>query len=186
MPAGAVGVQYRIDEKDEIVSVDDAWQHIADGMPLSHVRASEVTGRVLWDFIGDSTTRHIYQRIVARVRAGRTAQFTLRCDTPSLRRLLRMTIRSDANGAVEFCTEPLEEVERATVPLLSIDAARSDELLRACGWCNRVDIDVDNWVEAEVAVEQLQLFERAALPYLTHGLCDRCLEAMEETIAALE
>jgi hypothetical protein len=186
MPAGGVGVCYRIDANDQIVSVDDEWQRIADKISVSHVRADQVTGRVLWDFISDSTTRHIYQRIVSRVRAGRTARFTLRCDTPSLRRLLRMTIRSDETGVVEFRTEPLEIVERAPVLLWSDEAARSDELIRACGWCKRVHIDSDDWVEAEVAVEQLQLFERSALPHVTHGLCDQCLETMEKTIEGLE
>ncbi|MFN8587284.1 MAG: hypothetical protein U0704_05735 [Candidatus Eisenbacteria bacterium] len=44
-----------------------------------------------------------------------------------------------------------------------------------CGWCKAVDAD-GQWVEPELGVELLNLFERDALPEITHGICAECYE----------
>lgn len=181
-----VSVRYRIDARDQIVFVDDAWHHTAATLASAREAANDVTGRLLWDFIGDAVTRRIYEQILARVRAGRVVQFTLRCDSAAYRRLLRMTIRADASGAVDFHTDPIESVPRSPVPLLSPDSPRSASMLRACGWCNRIDVGADEWTEVEEAVERLRLFERAALPHLSHGVCNACHAGLLATIEALE
>ncbi len=186
MPAGAVGVWYRIDANDEIVFVDEAWERIAGALPAPDGRPGAVTGRPLWEFIGDGITRHIYEQLLVRVRAGRVAQFTLRCDSASYRRLMRMTVAADGEGCVDFRTEPVEIVEREPVTLLLPHANRSSELLRACGWCNRIDVGDAEWTEVEEAVERLRLFERPAVPRLSHGICDPCQARLLEAIEALE
>lgn len=182
MPAGAVGVRYRINARDEIVFVDEAWEAIASALPAPHVRPASVTGRVLWEFIGDGVTRALYEQLLARVRAGRTAQFNLRCDSATYRRLVRMTVAPETEGCVDFRTETLEVHRREPQPLLSLDIPRSDDFVRACGWCNRIDVGTDDWIEVEDAVERLRLFEQDAVPHLSHGVCESCHATLLQTI----
>ena len=56
----------------------------------------------------------------------------------------------------------------------------SGERLRACGWCNRVDVD-GAWTEVEDATARLGLFERPEVPAVAHGVCGEC----ERRMAAL-
>ncbi len=184
MAPAAEGVRYRINANDEMVFVDDAWDRTAAGM--SGPKAPTVVGKRLWEFIGDGPTRRIYREILNRVRDGCVAQFSLRCDDASHRRLMRMTVRLATSGIVEFHTEPLETVSRAPIPLLSHGVPRSDTMLRACSWCNRIDVGADEWTEVEDAVERLRLFERETVPQLSHGVCESCHAMLTDTIVALE
>jgi hypothetical protein len=48
--------------------------------------------------------------------------------------------------------------------------------LRACAWCERIQLD--EWVRAEVAIASLRTFEWPDPPTFTHGICDDCLRAV--------
>lgn len=172
------GVRYRINGRDEIAFVDEAWDRFASTNDGAEIAASEVLGRSLWDFISDGATRQLYQQIVARVRRGGQAQFKLRCDSPSCRRHLEMTIRAVGADEVEFATRSLQAAERPPISLFARGTPRSSAVLRVCAWCNRVDVDTDTWAEVEVAVERLKLFEAGQVPQLTHGVCAACFATM--------
>jgi hypothetical protein len=176
------GVRYRINRRDEITFVDDNWDAFANANDGAELVAHRVLGRVLWGFITDTVTRQLYQQIVARVRQGHEARLKLRCDGPSQRRYLEMTIRVMEADLVEFATRSLQLEERSPVALLARQSPRSNELLRACAWCNRFEVGTDVWAEVEVAVEQLKLFESAQLPRLTHGICPSCLAVAISTL----
>jgi hypothetical protein len=177
-------IRYAIDAADKICFVDDAWGVFAVANDGAELTRSAILGRSLWDCISDHTTRTLYRRVVARVRQGQIAELSLRCDGPSCRRLMEMTIRPAADGGVEFETRTLSAEDRATVPLMSRTAPRSSEMLRMCAWCNQVNIGtaVDQWVEVEAAMEHLRVFEHDAPPQLTHGICEPCLAHMMATI----
>ncbi len=99
-----------------------------------------------------------------------------------------MTISARPEGAVEFETHALRVEDREPVPLLARSTTRSTDLLRACAWCNRINVGSgsDPWVEVEDATERLLLFERDRMPQLTHGICEACLESMTRTLATME
>lgn len=177
-------IRYAIDAADRICFVDEAWGMFAIANDGPELTRSAVLGTSLWDCIADHATRTLYQQIIARVRQGQVAEFSLRCDGPSCRRLLEMTIRPAADGCVEFETRTVSAEERPTVPLMSRTGPRSSELLRMCAWCNQVNIgtDADHWVEIETAVEHLSIFEHDAAPQMTHGVCESCFERMMQTI----
>src|SRR6185436_20078162 len=103
-------VVYRINAHDELVHVNDAWTAFADDNGAAAQGASHVLGRVLWTFVTDSTTRHIYKRMVDRVRIdGTPIRFQFRCDAPGRRRLLAMEIARADNGSVEFAVTSVAE-----------------------------------------------------------------------------
>jgi len=183
---GEAGVRYQINDRDEIIFVDEAWDRFAESNDGADATGNRLLGRVLWDFISDGATRQLYQQIVARVRQGNHAQFNLRCDGPSCKRHLEMTIRAAGPGIIEFATQTLHSETRAPMALLALGTPRSTKLLRACAWCNRIDVGSDTWTEVEVAIEQLKLFEVGLMPQITHGICAACHAAMISTVNNLK
>jgi hypothetical protein len=73
--------------------------------------------------------------------------------------------------ALTTSTERLES--RTPVPLLSRSVPRTDYVLTMCAWCKKLPV-AGHWVEIEVAVEALKLFDVTSLPMLSHGICPTC------------
>lgn len=176
-------IVYRINQRDEIVSVSDSWDPFATANAGNQVTSREVVGRPLWDFVTDPSTREIYRQVLARIRRGSTVQYTFRCDSPECRRLLEMTVTGTGNGGVEFRSRTLALEERSPQPLVGAATTDANDLLRLCGWCKRVDAHGD-WLDVEEAVAALRLLERSALPQITHGICPACFERMMAVIDA--
>lgn len=178
-------IVYRLNSRDEFVYFNEEWVNFAVANDASGLLPERVLGRLLWDFITDQTTRQIYQEILDRVHAGRPVRFNFRCDAPEHRRYMEMDIARCDGGEVQFQVRTVREEERPRQGLLDWHAPRAGELLRICGWCKRVDIGEGRWGEVEEAVTAFRLFERLALPRLTHGMCEACFKTMTDKIAEL-
>lgn len=186
----STGVRYAIDADDNICSVDKGWAQFAAANDGPELAQPAIIGTSLWQYISDDTTLRLYQQIVSRVREGRSARFSLRCDGPDCRRLLEMTVRAGAGDTVEFETHTVRLDHRAPMALLSRSTPRSNQLLRVCAWCNRVHVgagsDPKDWIEVEEAVKRMHLFELATAPQLTHGICEVCLESVMKTVENMD
>lgn len=174
-------IRYRLNERDEIVFVNDAWVAFAAANGGERLAAADVLGRPLWDFISDPTTRQLCRDIVKRTRTGHSTRFTFRCDSPTCRRLLEMEVTHAPGGAIDFRTRVVSLEDRPPQPLLATDRARSPELVRVCSWCKKIDVG-GRWAEVEEAVTHLGLFECTLLPDLTHGICDPCYARMTDIL----
>jgi hypothetical protein len=175
-------IHYRVNDRDEIVFANQAWNTFALANAGEHLTTPQVLGRPLWGFITDRTTRALYQDILARVRSGRSVRFILRCDSPECRRLLEMEVSRGLDDVTDFRVQTLSQKAREPQPLLDPDRPHSEELLRVCGWCRRVDAG-GRWAEVEEAVSLLRLFERPLLPEVTHGICEDCYSRMVATMS---
>lgn len=155
-------VVYRIDAGDMLVEVNDAWRAFAleNGAPSL---ADGAVGTSLWAAIDGAELRHVWGILLDRARAGAPVDVPYRCDGPGMRRHMRMTMRGFPDGGVEFVSRILDAEPREPVP--------TDELLRACSWCNR--FHVGEWLEPEDATERAGLLG-AAPPPITHGICEDC------------
>jgi hypothetical protein len=173
---------YRLNERDEIIFVNEAWSDFAKANGGEGLVAPRVLGRSLWGFVTDATTRQIYFDVLKRVRAGHQVQFRFRCDTPLLRRLLEMDVCQASAGVTDFRTRVIWVEQREYQVLLEPDRASSDAFLHMCAWCKKVDIG-GKWAEVEEAVSHLRLFERPLLPQLTHGICHACYTEMMKILA---
>ena len=57
-------LNYRIDNRDMIVSVSRNWESFARANVWgSRLSPENVVGHLLWDFIQDSETRHLYKEV---------------------------------------------------------------------------------------------------------------------------
>lgn len=179
-PGGGADLCFRLNDRDEIIFVNESWNAFAKANGGEELMAPQVIGRRLWGFITDATTRQLYLDVLKRVRSGSRVRFRFRCDTPSRRRLLEMDV-SQLADTTEFRTCVIWEEEREYQALLEPDRLTSGEFLHVCAWCKKVDIG-SGWAEVEDAVSALRLFERPLLPQLTHGICQVCYREMMRII----
>lgn len=176
-------VVYLLDSDDRIVDVNSGWTKFAtDNAADSSLMPPAILGRRLWEHISDETTRQLYARLHQRVRAGAVPPpIRFRCDSPSERRLLEMALRAGPAGAIEVRTRVIRLERRPEVRLIDRYAPRAEGMLRICSWCGRIpEGEGGPWLEIEVALSALGLFEAALLPSLTHGICEDCRRRVEE------
>lgn len=166
-------VIYEINAADELVAIGADWVRFAEANEAAHL-ADHVVGRSLWDFISGATTRHVYRELVNRARAGQTISFDYRCDSPALRRFMRMTIIARSDGAVAFDSVTMR-IEQRSAALPSLISVVGEPVLRMCSWCKRVEVS-QSWEEVEIAVERLGLLSLTDPPLISHAICPPCYD----------
>ena len=179
-------IQYLIDADDRIVFVSGDWDQFATDNDAADLKTARIVNRSLWQFVTEKSTREVYAEVLKSVRAGRTAEFTMRCDGPAVRRLVEISVKPLPEGEVEFTTRVLATKERPPQPLLSRSARRSDRKVNVCTWCDRVQVAPDEWRDVEEAVEPLQLKSASAMPRVTPAVCPHCMEKMAYVLAEME
>jgi CheY-like chemotaxis protein len=166
---------YRVDGRGAICWVNDAWLKFAadNGWETS---ARDVVGSQLTDHISDAETRHIYALVEQRARiAPAPLRFDYRCDSPDLRRFMRMEVVYDPSAEqIEYRSRLLRKEPREAVALFDPAlASRSSETVNVCSWCKTVEVG-DGWLEVESAVAALGLLNEPSLPSISHGICPTC------------
>ena len=164
---------YTIGSDDTITAVSPEWNEFAalnDGPD-----GASVIGHVLWRFMEGPAIADIWRRLVARARGGAAVQALIRCDAPALKRRVAISARAAASGAVTFTTRVVAQAERPEIRLLDARAPRSEDAVRICAWCHSIAVGED-WIPLEDGVRLLGLMDAVALPRLTHGICEHCLE----------
>lgn len=174
-------ITYSIDHRDVITAVGENWDRFALANAGATATSAHILHKPLWNFIADPTTIELYQTILKQVRLGQSVRFTLRCDSPTCRRLLEMRIESHPGKTVCFHTRTLSLTERTAQPLLDPDQARSQELIRRCSWCNKVAVG-PTWLELEDALAQKHIFHKPALPDITHVICKPCFNHLKDIL----
>ena len=164
---------YRLDGNNRISYVSPEWLEFAIENGAHELVLPGVLGKPLWPFIAGMETLHLYHVMLNKVRtASAVICFPFRCDAPQMRRYMELVARPWEASGIEFNSRVLREEPREPVPLLAPSAARSDRLIRMCGWCKRVA--TPEWLEVEEAIPRLHLFEKDSMPQITHGMCEDC------------
>jgi hypothetical protein len=170
---------YSIGSTDTITSVNSAWLRFAQENGTPELTADFVIGKPLWDFIAGGETRYLYQLVLERVRTNDTPVILpFRCDSPGIRRHMRLVISPLHEGNVQLDAVLVSEERRPSLALLDPQAPRSDQVLTLCSWCKRARVTRSEWVEPEDAIARLDLFGPPSLPQLSHGICDQCVNTV--------
>ena len=173
---------YNIDASNRVVSVTPEWESFAQENQASQLTPEAVCGEPLFRFVCDKETRHLYEMIIERVRRDRrTIVVPFRCDGPSVRRFMELTVSLSSDGNVQFEGRIVSEEDRETVSLLAPAVRRNTEFVVVCSWCKRVKTSGE-WLEVEEAVRQLSLFHADDLPRISHGMCVDCLERVRHEL----
>ena len=174
---------YRIDSADTIISISDNWQIFAEENAWDgFLRPEDVVGQKIWKFIQGIETQYLYQELFKRVREGISPQaIPFRCDSPSERRYLELFIKSLPDGQIEIISTILRSESRSTVKLLAVDTARSTDFITVCSMCKMIKVSAEKWIEIEDGLIFFKLFETDEMPQLTHGLCQPCCQAAQNS-----
>ena len=173
---------YECDSEFRVVSVDPAWSEFAVANGAPELVSPGPLGRSLWSYIADPTTAYVFRQLFDKVMAtGRSASVPIRCDSPTMRRYLNLTIDRRTGGGVRMTSTVVRLEPRPSVALLEPDRPRDAGMLKMCSWCKRAQLEGE-WVEVEELTTALRLFERDTLPQITHGMCDECHAAIAAMI----
>jgi len=169
---------YVIDEADRIVSVSDNWLLFAqENEATASCHPDAIINKPIWDYISGMETQHLFEVILEKVRiTDKSVVLPFRCDAPDRRRYLELLITPVHQQCIEFTSYIIREESRDTVELLEAGIPRSHEIIKMCSMCKKAELSGGNWVEVELAIATLKLFEQLKLPQISHGLCTECFE----------
>lgn len=166
-------VTYCIDRDDRLVSVSREWDAFATENECRALPGTSVIGTLLWDHIHDPVTAELYREVLAHVRrTGRSAAFQFRCDSPELKRFMRMTIVPLEDEEVEFRSE-LVNAEKRRVPFHVQAQFGAYPTLIRCSICNRVR-SRGRWTDVVDAVQEGLVLNHDLPLMVAYGVCDEC------------
>ena len=111
--------RYRVDATDRINWVDSWWLAFARENGAPELTADSVIGRSLWDFVSGADTRRLFKAIHERVRSsGAPVVLPFRCDSPSLRRHMRLTISREESQQLHYGSVLLRVEPQVLLPVL--------------------------------------------------------------------
>ena len=172
--------KYGVDRNDIVVGLSDNWQSFSEengGGEGCYPR--NIIGSSLWRHVREWETKQLYEIILQRVREhNHRATFPFRCDSPEKRRFLTLAVIPMDEASIAFESTILNTELREPVVLLNGGIKRSEEFLRICSMCKRIAISATEWVEVEIAVQHLGLFQKVVMPQFTHGVCKSCFDAV--------
>jgi len=174
--------RYTVDEDDRILTIGSECVEFAAENGAVRTTADGIEGTSLWDHVASEEVRQLYRNLFASVRAsGHAATVPFRCDGPECRRHMELTVTPiDESGALSLRSVLCETESRERQALLDADAPRDEEaeFLVVCSWCKRVKTENGHWVEVEEAAREMRLFDRPALPPISHGACCDCVQLL--------
>lgn len=176
MGPGSPGFDYAIDGNNVIVSLGEDWLRFARENGAPELSRESVIGHCLWEYVAGEATRQLYEVMFRRVRdEGRMLVLPFRCDSPERFRFMQLAIESGEGRELRLSGRLLREQVRPLLKLLDRLVVRSSDPLAICSVCLRVQILGTTWVEAEEAVERLDLFASSELPPLDYRVCGNCV-----------
>ncbi len=166
---------YRIDSENKIIYVSPSWDDFARENGTPELCEKNVKGQPLLDFFSGMEVKHLYKIMFDKMRnTQKYIELPFRCDSPKVRRYMHTKLSCIDPEAIEFETHILREELRLEVELLNTDAKRGEGLIVLCAWCKCVKTPA-GWMEVEDAIYEMELFDHAEFPKITHGICDKCL-----------
>ncbi len=173
-------ITYDVDAADIIRAVGGDWARNAAQHGGAHPEA--VIGHRLWDFVEGATTRHMYHNLASRVRERAEAiEFPYRCDSPNVRRDMRMRMVPLPDGWIHFESRTVGVSNWRPVPPVPQAGRPTAGLLQICSWCKRGLLD-GLWVEPEVLVAAYGMLLDTGEQLISHAICPSCVESLEDTL----
>ena len=161
---------YKLDKQNRITEVSSGWDDFALQNKGEDATSSRVVGTTLREFIVGDATRMWMKALVDSVRASNKEVIKFyRCDSPSEKRFMRMTLLPDEDGSV-YVSNKLIRVEKMK---RSADFRfEANATLERCSLCNRVLIN-DAWIEADEIPDVLNLRDGLHIE-VTYSICNKC------------
>jgi hypothetical protein len=174
------GCRYSVDDCDVIVEIGSGWSDFATENGGCGLTADALIGRPLFDFIADDSTRLAYRDLHAHVReTGRAVSVPFRCDSPTKRRAMQLTLECGDEGRLLYQTSEVEVQPQERVSVLDSAEKRSVAFLTMCSLCKRSLIEPIGWVEPAKVNLDLRLYERETVPTVRYTVCPDCSHELQ-------
>ncbi|MAT68338.1 MAG: hypothetical protein CMJ58_02325 [Planctomycetaceae bacterium] len=171
--------RYRVDARDVIVSVDSWWLAFARENGAPELTAERVVGRSLWDYVEGGEVQRTYRALHDRIRATKTcAAASYRCDSPTLRRDMQLTITPSTDGCLQYESVIVRVTPAPYVGLFDAVRPRSKSVLTVCSHCRRALLEPHGWLDPDAVSDRLQRASRWRWPQIRHVLCPNCSKSL--------
>jgi hypothetical protein len=191
------GLAYVVDGRMRLVAVGRPnWVRFAlDNDAPEMAETDRILGRPLMEFIAGDSVRMLYATMFAALsgQPGRTVRLRYRCDAPTWRRVMDLSIsviarrRNERRFLIQSQLE--EEVSRAPVPLFdqaSQPPAGQFPLLSMCSICQRVCFPAGGAEESCEWLEAEAYYARGGVSAvrLSHTVCPGCFAGWTAAFAS--
>ncbi len=166
---------YSVDAEDRVDWVGTTWLAFARENGGAKLTSQSVVGHSLWSYIAGGQTQQLYRALLQQVRERQSRVIVpFRCDSPSLRRYMRLSISPRRHNRVRLDGILVKTEPRPRLELVDTSIRRDDQILTLCSLCQRALIESVGWVDVEAAVGRLHLLDSHAHPQLRYDVCSDC------------
>jgi hypothetical protein len=172
---------YRIDGDDRIVSVGGAWDSFVRENEGASILSMQVQGRSIWDFVAGETTRMWLEAVfqMARLR-GEAMERSYRCDSPGLKRFMRMRLIPLADGGLQVEHQLLSTERRSPALHMRTDGhPASVGVMIRCSFCGQIQTG-QGWLEPS----QEMAGPSSTIP-VAYSVCEPCRESIQAQRASI-
>jgi hypothetical protein len=163
-------VEFVINQNNDIVKVCQDWDRFARENNAPELLGAAVIGHPLSEFVSGIITKKFISNLLSIARSRKDpVAFEYRCDSPQVRRYMKMEVHCIAGGNVRFIhTELRTELRIRPINFIRKTIREKNTLIR-CSMCNLVLIK-NYWGEFEVDANSSSVTE----VYVTYGICPAC------------
>ena len=161
---------------------NDFWKKNGGGRdPLG------ILGRDITEFFSEGEVRDVYRTLFLDVatRARRKVKISYRCDSPILRRSMRLTVTAVPNGAATeyllYQSTVLDVEQRPAIPLFGAPTGTfGPGAVKVCAVCAKVHWPTDGGAAGTEWIEPQDYYRRggADVVLLSHGFCGPCQKVL--------
>ncbi len=176
---------YQIDSDDRFQYINDSFIDFAADNGRPELNSGTLYGKQIWDYVTGKDVLFLQKLIVNRVRqSGEEYSYNFRCDSPAMKRDMRMRISASESGGICFTSELLDVKPYHEHYLYAPKKIDRKNTIHMCSYCKGVKNMSGKWLEIELALEQVDDFSGLNDPYISHGICDTCKDAILNDIKA--
>lgn len=168
-------VRYEIDAADIIRALSPAWNAFAEENTGHDLAPERVLGRSLWDYIVGDDTAALYRLLLAHIRqTARTITFLYRCDSPELRRFMRMSIEPVAPDRIGFTSVLYRCEPRDRAVHMTYAGIAAAPLVLRCSMCNQIRVRGGEWMDVAAAFQRGDILNTDIPVRVAYSICESC------------
>jgi len=168
-------IEYIIDEHDLMTWVNEAWDDFALCNDAPNLLSAQVLGRDWREFVQGDTNRMYMEAMLSAARIlGKRIGQSYRCDSPSDKRYVKLTVEPQEKGHIKFRHHttkvvPQKYIVNFVVPKTPV---KGGKVAFRCSMCNRVKLQ-GQWMEVEDAVDS-KLIAAGSTVSVYYAICPSC------------
>ncbi|MDO9280950.1 MAG: hypothetical protein Q7T88_01055 [Methylotenera sp.] len=168
-------IVYKLDVDNNIVAVNRLWQSFALANNAPELGIDQVIGKPLMQYISGNITKYFWQALLDKARLANTVlHLDYRCDSPDLRRFMRIKVYRGDGESLHFESALLRTESRPVSIHFKRAQQRGADTKVRCSFCNGI-LHKSHWVEAESLVTG----QKSVTLDVIYGICPDCQSTLD-------